>query len=333
MSAPPTRFFLYFVGAAAAWGVGVAISKRAVAEIPPLALLPIQLSVSVTSLGVVMLGGGLRPRWSPELRRLGWLGVLNPGVSYLLSLAGLVSITASLSVLLWTMEPILILVLAGWFLREKITKPIAVLSLLALGGVALVSWGPASSGTAVGVLLTSAGVAACAVYTVIARKWMADDSTITVVVVQQAAALVFAGIVLGTGIATGATSALGPVSAAAWVSAAGSGLLYYGVAFWFYLSGLRGLPATMAAVSINLIPVFGITAGHLLLGESLGPRQWLGAVLIVGAVAGIAWRPASRQASGAVLQTPHNEADFTSGRADIAEQAEEILSEGGFGED
>ena len=41
-----------------------------------------------------------------------WLGVLNPGVSYALGLAGLARITASASALLWATEPILILLIA-----------------------------------------------------------------------------------------------------------------------------------------------------------------------------------------------------------------------------
>jgi drug/metabolite transporter (DMT)-like permease len=48
--------------------------------------------------------------------------VLNPGIAYALSLNGLVSITASLAVLLWALEPILILILASVFLGERITR-------------------------------------------------------------------------------------------------------------------------------------------------------------------------------------------------------------------
>ncbi len=43
-----------------------------------------------------------------------------------------------------------------------------------------------------GVSLTLAGVGACAMYTVTCRKLLADDAALTVVVVQQACALVFA---------------------------------------------------------------------------------------------------------------------------------------------
>ena len=57
------------------------------------------------------------------------------------------------------------------------------------------------------------------------------------------------------------------VTAAGWASAIASGILYYALAYWFYLSGLRHVPASLAAVSFYLIPIFGV-AGASLLSES-----------------------------------------------------------------
>ena len=45
--------------------------------------------------------------------------MLDPGFAYALSLLGLVSITASLSVMLWALQP-LIVFLAGWLLHERV---------------------------------------------------------------------------------------------------------------------------------------------------------------------------------------------------------------------
>ena len=59
-------------------------------------------------------------------------------MAYAFSLLGLVSITASLSVMIWAIEPLIILFLAGWFLRERIGLSLVVLSLVALGGLVLV---------------------------------------------------------------------------------------------------------------------------------------------------------------------------------------------------
>jgi drug/metabolite transporter (DMT)-like permease len=260
------------------------ISKRAVDEIPPLTLLPIQLFVSVAVLAILVRVQRLEVSWSPQMRRLGVLGVLNPGVSYALSLLGLSYISASLSVLLWAVEPLMILAIAWWLLGDRITMPLATSSALALAGVLLVILVPGSRGRFAGIALTLAGVAACAVYTVISAKLMDTDSTLAIVAVQQSCALVFALGLLATTAFISRTAILPEASAAAWVSAVAAGVLYYAAAFWFYLTGLRGVPAAVAGVFINLIPVFGIAAGYVLLAERLTGRQWVGALLIVLAV-------------------------------------------------
>ena len=282
------KYSLSLTAAAAAWGVATVISKRAVDEIPPLTLLPIQLLVSVGVLAIVVRVQGVGVTWSPQLRRLGVLGLVNPGASYALSLLGLSYISASLSVLLWAVEPLMILAIAWWLLGDRVTLPIAGASLLALSGVLLVILVPGNRGRMAGIALTLAGVAACAVYTVISRKWIEADSTMAIVAVQQSCALVFSVLLLAATTLIDGTAFVPEASAGAWISAAVSGVLYYGVAFWFYLTGLRRVPATFAGIFINLVPVFGIAAGHLLLAERLTGRQWLGALLIVAAIASIA---------------------------------------------
>ncbi|MFZ2501272.1 MAG: EamA family transporter [Nocardioides sp.] len=67
--------------------------------------------------------------------------------------------------------------------------------------------------------------------------------------------------------------------------AAASGSVYYGLAFWFFISGLRGVPASIAGAFLPLIPVFGLGAAYLV-GDLLLDRQWLGATLVVLATLG-----------------------------------------------
>jgi drug/metabolite transporter (DMT)-like permease len=52
---------------------------------------------------------------------------------------------------------------------------------------------------------------------------------------------------------------------------------------------LRRVPASLASVSFYLIPIIGLAASALILGERLEPRQWLGAVVVLGAVLAIVW--------------------------------------------
>jgi probable blue pigment (indigoidine) exporter len=147
-------------------------------------------------------------------------------------------------------------------------------------------------------MLTIAGVAACAVYTVLSSRYLIEATTVSVVFVQQITALLFALVLFVGSLVLSDPASFAGVSATAWVSAVGAGALYHGVAFWFYLAGLRGVTASVAGLFINLVPVFGIAASYIMLAERLSPRQWAGAIVVISAVAGAAFyvgRPVSAE--------------------------------------
>ncbi|MGZ4739048.1 MAG: DMT family transporter [Ilumatobacteraceae bacterium] len=278
---------LSLIAAAACWGTAAVISKRAVDEIEPLTLLPIELAVSVGVLSVAARAHRERFSNTVQMRRLAALGVLNPGLAYALSLAGLVRITASMSVLLWAIEPVLILGLAYLIIGERISGLLGFCAAVALTGVVLVVLHGNSHGSTTGVLLTIAGVAACALYTVLSSRYLVDAATVMVVLVQQITALAFALVLLAGSFLLGHPHSVASVSLTGWISALAAGVLYYGVAFWFYLAGLRRVSAGYAGMFINLVPVFGVAAGGVFLGERLTGRQWGGAGLILAAVAAV----------------------------------------------
>lgn len=288
------------VAAAVCWGLGTVISKAALAEIPPLTLFPIQLTTSLALLAVLMRSKGIPFRSSgPPL--LGRLGLLNPGIAYALSLLGLTMITASLYVLLWAFEPLMILFIAAWFLRERITVGFVILSVIAVAGMVVIVYDPAaSSSQLIGVALVGLGVACCAVYSVAVKRWIPGaNETTQVILAQQAYALALAvGLVVIVGLIGGTVLPTSPTLLGL-ASAGGSGALYYAGAYWFYLGALRRVPASVAALSFYLIPIVGLAAGALLLGERLDPRQWVGAAIVLVALFGILRRP--RVPRGAAL--------------------------------
>ena len=314
------RNLAYLVLAAACWAGGTVVSKQAVAKVPPLTLLAVQLAASVGFLLVVARIRGERIPTQGDGRNLARLGLLNPGLAYALSLVGLVEITASVAVLLWALEPIVILVLAALVLRERIGPVTVAGSMAAVGGLALVVAEPAAGGSAAGIALTIAGVGVCAVYTVAARKWLAgaSDSTLGVVLGQQVHALALAVAVVVAFAAAGQVMVPASLSPAGLAAALGSGLLYYAFAYLFYLSALRRIRASVAASSFYLIPVIGVALASAA-GERLDPIQWLGAVVVVGAVALITVvgirasasepegdQPSSAAASAQIATTPRS---------------------------
>ena len=290
---------LSLVLAAASWGVGTVVSKQALDEFAPVALLVVQLTVSVLFLSTLSIRKPGPTATGRGRRRAMLLGMLNPGLSYALALVGLSTIAASTSVLIWASEPALIVLLALIVLRERLTPRLWSAIAMALAGVLLVVYAGGISGSPVGVLLTLGAVLACAVYTILARIWAVDDAALSITLDQQTAALVFALVLAAVllladpGQLIGAT-ALGDISTRAWLAAIISGLLYYALAFWFYLSALRHVEASIAGSFLTLVPVFGVAAA-MVTGERLDIRQWVGAALVVGSVAVIA--SASRKPS------------------------------------
>jgi drug/metabolite transporter (DMT)-like permease len=189
-----------------------------------------------------------------------------------------------MSVLLWATEPILIMLLAVLLLRERVAAATIVAVAVALIGVLLVLYRPGASGDAIGIALTVGAVTACAFYTVLTRRLLLDDSSLAVVLVQQVAAFAFALVIAGIVWTIGIADLGLPSDSATWALAAASGMVYYGLAFWFFVGGLRGVPASIAGSFFPLTPVFGLAAGYLV-GDRLTDRQWLGATLVVVATA------------------------------------------------
>ena len=178
--------------------------------------------------------------------------------------------------------------MAYLILKDRVTLASGIGAATALTGVILVVLQPGTRADFTGIALTVAGVGACALYTVRSSKILVDASSLSIVLLQQAAALVFALALLAGSFVLGDPSAVSQVSAIGWLSAGAAGVLYYAVAFWFYVTGLRGCRPAFVGMFMNLIPVFGLAASYLFIGERMAPRQWLGVTLVLAAVIAIA---------------------------------------------
>lgn len=259
-------------------GAATVINKALLGPVAPLTLLSIQLAPGF--LLALSLALALRVPF-PRRRDLGLallLGVLNPGLSYSLGMLGLARIPASFAALLWATEPLMILPLGALALREPVTRPVLAVVLLGLGGVWIIA-GPGVSGPdPVGLALVPGAVALCAVYTVFSRGPACRSDPLALLSVQHGAGLAWALALLATQSATESGA-----GAATLVVGVATGFLYYGLSYWLYLLALREVPASVAGACFNLIPFFALLLAALFLGESLTPRQWLGAALILGA--------------------------------------------------
>ena len=257
------------IGASAAWGLGTVLSKSALVHFEPIDLLIVQLGASVAAMSLVLAFTRNRPSRPSAMWSVAGLGVLNPGLAYLLGLIGLSMTSASLATLIWALEPALIVVAARLILGEPVTGKIIGVAVAGFAGVALVAVGPVS-GSLTGGLLILAGVGFCALYAVWTRRIVSSGSVLFVVFCQHAVALGVA-LIFATISGYRPMAALADAPWAATASAVVSGVLYYGVAFFLFVGALRRVSAAVAGLYINLVPVFGIIAAYLLLNERLSP--------------------------------------------------------------
>ena len=263
------------------WGAATVMSKSALSQFAPLTLLVVQLAVSVLCLWIVIWWRRL-PQASPvELLRVAWLGLLEPGLAYMLGLFGLAQVGAAQATLIQSAEGIMIVLVSAVVFRQRPSIRFLILSLLALAGlmVALdlsVSMLSLRHGVSAEVLIALATLVA-AVYVVLSGAIAGTADAIVIVAWQQSVAFVFALFMLAARrIVDPAMSAL-PTGLWPWLIAGGSGAVQYALAFTLYMMALRRIPANTAGAFLTLTPVFGLVGATLFLHETLSATQAMGA--------------------------------------------------------
>ena len=277
---------------AACWGSATVMSKGVLDHMPPMSLLAIQLTASITVLWLAVIVLRSRLRFDRPTRRASLSGLLEPGFAYTFGIIGLALTTASNAALIGAAEPLLILLLAWLFLKERIGGRILLLAAVATLGLVLVVAPDAAGLTGevslAGDMLILAGTFFAALYVIATRHLVSTIEPLPLSALQQSVGLVWTLGVLAIALLAGlATLGLGGLPLPVLLLAAASGVIQYALAFWLYLFALQSLPANVAGFYLTLIPVFGIAAAFVFLGEALSGPQWIGAALIIVAAGAV----------------------------------------------
>ncbi len=278
----------YAVLASLCWGAATVLSKLALADIQPVLLLVLQLLASVAALWVIIFIRRIPVDPMGQFRQVALLGVLEPGLAFLLTLIGLTDLRAGAASLIQSTESIMIVVVSALLLRTRPAASFVVYSFLAFAGLVLAlgltnTQDMAGNGV-FGIAALMAGTAVAAVYVVLSSRLAAGMHPLLFVAIQQTVSLVFALLVLPFEIfGLGHDLAL-PSSLQTWGVVVASGVLQYAMAFSLYISALAKLSANFAGIFLNLIPIFGLAGGYALLGEKLSLLQLAGACITIAAV-------------------------------------------------
>lgn len=283
---------LCLIGAAAAWGLSIPVTKGLLDVLPPLTLLALQLLGSIAALWTATL---LTRRRLPP-RRAAWraaaTGLLEPGLAYAVAVPGLALTSATHAAIISAVEPAMIVVIVWAAFGERAGRAVLVATALAIGGVILVTGGDGGDGTAsfVGDGLLALGTLLAAIYVTASSRIVGTIDPLPLAALQQSVGLVLIVALLPLALLSGLESLPPSVPPLVLLGAIASGLAQYSLPFWLYLTGLRSVPANVASLPLALTPVFGVTGALVLLGERMAPAQWLGCAVVIGAVVAIARR-------------------------------------------
>lgn len=235
--------------------------------------------------GVLVAAVVRRAAWPRGLRAYGWftlLGVLNSGLLAGMLLLGMRDVSAGRSSVLVNTHPLLVAVLAYFFLGESL-RPTKVAGLaVGFGGVLLMAQEGlrAGSGSTSGYALILGAAAVWAVSSILFKR-VAGTHDVTAVAGVQ---LLAGGVFLAIGaLATESGPAFFP-PLELWVA-----LLHIaipGMAFpavlWYHLLA-RGEAGRVTAW-LFLVPTFGVLFGWLVLGEGLAWWEVAGAALVAAGI-------------------------------------------------
>ena len=208
------------------------------------------------------------------------MGVCEPCLYFLFEARALELTTASQASVIITMLPPLV-VLSSWlFLQETITsKGLFGLSLAAVGA-AWLSVGSTASEQApnpvLGNFFEFLAMVSATGYIILLKKLSSSLPPLFLTAMQSfTGTIFFLAVILIFGVDLPET--LPPL---ALLSVVYLGIMVSAVAYALYNFGVSRVPASQAAIYINLIPVFAIMLGYLLLGERLTGWQIAACLLV-----------------------------------------------------
>ena len=213
---------------------------------------------------------------------LGVVGIIPPSVFLAWGIAR--SSSANAAILSLTI-PILLTVMAVWFVGERITTIRVASLVLALFGTVLISFSDLSgasfqSGLLVGNFVIFLAGAGSAFYNAYGKRLLLRFSELEVLVYGYLAAVpVCALIALFSGEHLFSDMLAAPSSV--WLSIGVLGGLSWGLAMVLWMWVLNRIAASQASVSIYLLSVFGVILSAITLHEKLSLVQLLGGLLVV----------------------------------------------------
>ena len=275
-------------------GAAIVASRFAVAEVPPLTLAMLRYAIGFACLAPFAwkaLAAQSSHATAKDLLAMAALGIGQFGILIALLNFGLQHIGAAQAALIFSLFPLLTLLLAAALGRERITTTLVAGVLLSIAGVAASlapKLGAPQSGHWWGELAVAGAACTGALCSVLYRPYLQRYPTVPVSAFAMLASVLFLA-VLALGEQWPAR--VSTFSGQAWAAIAFIGVSS-GIGYFWWLYALKHESPTRVTVFLALNPLTAALLGWALLGEAPHPAV-LGALVLIAAGLWLSARPAS----------------------------------------
>jgi drug/metabolite transporter (DMT)-like permease len=276
-----TRHFAQLVGLSALWGASFLFLRVASPLLGPQVMAFGRVLLATVTLAILM--RALREPWPwrhwRELLRLGTLALAAP---FLLYAWAALRLPAGYSALLNTTVVLFGTLASAWFGHDRLSARKLLGCALGFVGVGLIlQLGPVKpdAGTIAAALACIAAAACYGVSTPLMKRATEHMQPLAIATGISAAAMV---LLLPGALWTLPQANFTPT---AMVALLVMGVFTSGLAYWLNLRIIRHVSPVAATSPAFLIPVFGVTWGHIFLGEALSPGIFAGGALVLLATA------------------------------------------------
>ncbi len=297
------RALLALLFTVAVWGVGPVFIRTLSVELGPANHLTIRYAlVTIAYLaGLAMMGGWrIERRDWPRLLVISIIGLAgyNLGAAF-----GFELVSAGVGSLIFGTEPLLIALLAAMIAREKLSVETMLGLAIAFAGTILLVWGDlgfASGGQDFlrGCVLVFLSVVAFSIYVVASKPLIQKYGSYSIAAIATSLSTVVMLALLARPAAIATVAAMSPRN---WFDMAYVVILSTFISSITWNYGASRLPAATSGAFFYFMPVIGVVAGALILGEAITSATLIGGGLILLGVALVQFGPRMR---GTQLEQP-----------------------------
>jgi drug/metabolite transporter (DMT)-like permease len=262
-------------------GVSIVVNKFFVVKIDPLIFTATRaLLIGVVFLVIFLFISKIENK---KFKKVSWktllsIGIIGGGIAFWLFFEGLKLTTAGRAAFLHKTLPIYALILAFFFLRERISKKQLIAMIIMLGGLIFLELDNLSPGMRIGDLLVLGAAILWAIENTISKKAMINNESNWVVTFSRMffGSIVLFAIILLMGKADLLFALTNQQIVYILVS---GGLLFLYVLTWYW--GLKHINLSKASTILLLAPVISLILGFVWLNEKILLLQIIGSLLIL----------------------------------------------------